>query len=62
MTQNRTPPTKAVDDADPSHSTMTERGPDGRAHKTVETEACESGPKADDDIPPRPSIMPTNPD
>ena len=40
----------------------TERRPDGHAHKTVETEAGGSVPKTRDDLPPNPSILPSNPD
>ena len=62
MPQIRTPPNKAVDDEDPDYSPMTRRGPDGRAHKTVETEAGKPVPKTGGDLPPNPPIARSNPD
>lgn len=46
----------------PSTRPMTERGADGRAHKTKDTEDGETVPKTGDDIPPNPSIVRSNPD
>ncbi|MET3901347.1 hypothetical protein ABIB57_005317 [Devosia sp. UYZn731] len=62
MPQIQKPPSKAVIDEDPDHSPMTRRGPDGRAHKTPETEPGESVPKRGDDLLPNPSTVRTNPD
>lgn len=57
MCQDQKPLAKAVDDEDSDYSPMTKRGPDGRAHKTTETDARESVPKTGDDDPPhRPTI------
>lgn len=62
MAKSETPSGKAVDDEDPSFSPMTERGSDDRAQKTVQTVGRELVPKTGDDIPPNPSIVPSNPD
>lgn len=61
MRQNEKPQTKAVDD-DPDYSRMTERGPDGRVHKTAETEAGESVSKTAEDLPQYPTHVRSNPD
>jgi hypothetical protein len=62
MEKDRPPPSKAVDDEDPDYSPMTQRGPDGRAHKTPTTEAAETVPQRDDGARPRAPIVPSNPD
>lgn len=62
MPKDQKPPTKAVDDEDPDYSPMTRRGPDGRAHKTPETEAGESVSKTGDDFPPNPPTVRNNSD
>ena len=62
MPQNQKPPSKPVDEEDPDYSPVTRRGPDGRGHKTPETEAGESVPKTGHGVPPNPSFVPGNPD